>query len=82
LPGYYDWKIRNCGDGAIAKANSLRQTMEMVDPELHRIWDSNGGEFPLDVKAHLGDVVSEIDAAEDALERGKLLLAKLFPGQP
>jgi hypothetical protein len=82
MPGYYDWKIRNCGDGAIANAASLRQTMEMVDAELHRIWDENGGSFPPDVNSHLQAVVEDIDEAEEALTRAKLHLAKLFPGHP
>lgn len=83
MPGYYDWKIRNCPDGAITKAKSLLQTVEMVDTELHRIWDENGGkDFPPDTKDLLARVVYMIDTAEENLESAKLLLATLFPGQP
>lgn len=83
MPGYYDWKVRNCGLGAVTKAQSLLQTMEMVDPELHRIWDENGGkDFPPDTKDLLARVVNGIDTAEENLEQAKLLLADLFPGQP
>jgi hypothetical protein len=82
MPGYYDWKIRNCGDGAIAKADSLRNTMEMVDGELHRLWDAGGGAFTPEINQVLAGVVADIDLAEDALERAKLKLAELFPGFP
>lgn len=83
MPGYYDWKVRNCTDGAITKANSLRETMEMVDSELHRIWNEHGGkDFPSDVKKHLASVVELIDDAEESLELAKSKLAEMFPGQP
>lgn len=82
MPGYPDWKIRNCTDGAIAKAKSLHQTMEMVDPYLHEIWEAHGGRFPETDNAKLLGVVARIDAAEDALEKAKLSLAEFFPGHP
>lgn len=82
MPGYHDWKVRNCTLGAKAKADSLLHTMEMVDEELHKEWDAGGGSFKPQTDALLGEVVAKIDAAEDALESAKLQLASLFPGKP
>jgi hypothetical protein len=82
MPGYYDWKIRNCTLGARDKAASLLETMEAVDSTLHAAWDENGGSFPEPMDALLADVVAKIDRAEDALEKARLQLATLFPGHP
>lgn len=82
MPGYYDWKVRNCTLGAMTKADLLLQTMEMVDPELHKEWHTNDGKFTPKTDALLGEVVAKIDAAEDALEAAKLQLASLLPGRP
>lgn len=83
MPGYYDWKVRNCTEGAMAKASSLLQTMDAADVELHRIWKEGGGSFPPDVNDKLAGVVELIDQAEDCLEKAKLKLADHFlPGGP
>ena len=81
MPGYYDWKIRNCTMGAQAKANLLMQTFEEVDPYLIRLWESGGEDFSDEEKAKLAGVVGEIDLAEEALEKAKLMLAEFFPGR-
>lgn len=82
MPGYYDWKIRNCTLGAEQKAAALHQTMDMVDHELHEEWSKNGGEFSAATNGTLAEVVAKIDAAEDALESARLQLATLFAGHP
>lgn len=82
MPGYYDWKIRNCPNGAIAKAQSLLETVDAIEPDLHKIWDENGGSFPEKINTLLASVVEKIDAAEESLEAAKLELATLFPGHP
>lgn len=82
MPGYYDWKMRNCGLGASYKAQLLLQTLDQVEPDLHKIWDEGGCSFDAKMNAKLAHVVESIDRAEDALEEAKLDLAKLFPGAP
>lgn len=82
MPGYYDWKVRNCGRGAIHNAESLLETMEAVDPRLHEIWKENGNSFPEKIDSHLASVVEKIDLAEESLVQAKLQLAQLFEGAP
>lgn len=82
MPGYYDWKMLNCPQGAIAKANSLINTLSAVDPHLIEIWEANGKSFPPEINAKLQAVVDEIDEAEDCLEKAKVMLAEFFPGHP
>lgn len=82
MPGYYDWKIRNCPGGAIAKAKSLLETVEAVEPYLERMWKDGGGSFDTKTNAFLSSVVEKIDSAEDSLEAAKLELATLLPGHP
>lgn len=82
MPGYYDWKIRNCTGGAIAKAKSLMATFEEVDPYLIELWSGQGDEFDEKQNAALAAVVEQIDTAEEALEQAKLKLAGFFPGLP
>lgn len=82
MPGYYDWKIRNCPQGAIAKAESLLATVEAVDVYLEKLWAAGDGSFTPEVNAHLAKCVAVIDEAEDCLEKAKLMLAEFFPGHP
>lgn len=82
MPGYYDWKVRNCGKGAIHNAQSLLETMEAVDEKLHKIWKDNGNSFPEGVNKRLAAVVGKIDLAEESLVDAKLALAQLFEGAP
>lgn len=82
MPGYYDWKIRNCTGGAIAKGKSLLATFNEVDPYLIRLWEGQAESFTVDQSAKLAAIVEKIDAAEDALEAAKLALAEFFPGKP
>lgn len=82
MPGYYDWKLRNCQAGATAKSELLRDTIESVDVYLHEMWEAGEGKFPDRVDALLSSVVEKIDLAEDSLEKAKLELATLFPGHP
>lgn len=82
MPGYYDWKIRNCPNGAIAKAKSLLETVEAVEPYLEKMWKDGSGSFTPEVNTLLASVVEKIDSAEDSLEAAKLELATLFPGHP
>lgn len=82
MPGYYDWKVRNCGKGAIHNVQSLLETMEQVDSRLHEIWERNGNSFPDHVNNLLSSVVEKIDLAEESLVEAKLDLARLFEGAP
>lgn len=82
MPGYYDWKIRNCPAGAIAKAESLLETVEAVEPYLEKMWQEGEESFNERTNAKLASVVEKIDVAEDALEVAKLELATLLPGHP
>lgn len=82
MPGYYDWKLRNCSVGAKTKAQSLISTFDEVDPYLIRIWEGQGGEFTAEQIEELAGIVGMIDAAEDSLEEAKLALGKFFPGKP
>lgn len=82
MPGYYDWKIRNCTLGAKAKADLLMQTFEEVDAYLLEIWKAGEGSFDALTAGKLAAIVEQIDTAEDALEKAKLMLAEFFPGGP
>jgi len=82
MPGYYDWKIRNCPEGAIAKAGSFLKTLDEVEPYLLQMWESGKGSFSDEVNAKLKNIVEMIDAAEDNLEAAKHRLAEFFPGGP
>jgi hypothetical protein len=82
MPGYYDWKLRNCTVGAITKAQSLLDTFEAVDVYLEREWADGGEAFTADKKADLAAVVEQIDLAEDSLEKAKHMLGAMLPGQP
>jgi hypothetical protein len=82
MPGYYDWKIRNCTAGAISKGKLLMATFEEVDPYLMRLWESQGEAFGADQQEKLAGIVAKIDLAEDSLEEAKLALAEFFPGRP
>jgi hypothetical protein len=82
MPGYYDWKIRNCTAGAIAKGKSLMATFNEVDPYLIRLWEGQDETFSELQAAKLAAIVETIDTAEDALEAAKLALAEFFPGKP
>lgn len=82
MPGYYDWKIRNCTAGASSKAKLLMATFEEVDPYLVQLWESQGEAFDAKQNEKLAAIVAQIDSAEDALEDAKLALAEFFPGRP
>lgn len=82
MPGYYDWKIRNCTAGATSKAKLLMATFEEVDRYLVQLWDSQGETFSDAQNEKLAAIVAKIDSAEDALEEAKLALAEFFPGRP
>lgn len=82
MPGYYDWKIRNCTAGATTKAKLLLATFEEVDRYLERLWESQGESFSAEQKGKLDAIVAKIDLAEESLEHAKLALAEFFPGRP
>lgn len=82
MPGYYDWKIRNCPNGAASKVESLLETVEAVEPYLERMWKEGEESFNDKTNTLLASVVEKIDAAEDNLEKAKLELATLLPGHP
>lgn len=82
MPGYYDWKIRNCPMGAITKAESLLATVEAVDPYLEKMWKDGNGSFTPETNSALAAVVEKIDGAEELLEEAKHDLARFFPGHP
>jgi len=82
MPGYYDWKIRNCGAGAITKAQSLLETFEAVDVYLEREWADGGESFSPEKQVALQGVVEQIDLAEDSLEKAKAMLGDMLPGHP
>ena len=82
MPGYYDWKLRNCSQGAAAKAESFIHTLDQVEEHLHVEWDANKGSFGAETKNRLQKIVDRLDEAEDRLEQAKLELAGFFPGRP
>jgi hypothetical protein len=82
MPGYVDWKLRNCPEGAITKAQSLLRTLDAVEPELHKLWDAQGECFTDEQNKDLLAVIAKIDVAEDNLESAKLDLARYLPGCP
>lgn len=82
MPGYYDWKMLNCGRGAASKVQSFLETLEAAEPYLERRWEAGGESFTDKEAASLAEVVAKLDEAEDALEDAKLKLATFLPGGP
>jgi len=82
MPGYYNWKIRNCPNGAQSKVESLLETVDAVEQYLQEKWKAGDGSFDDKTNTLLASVVAKIDTAEDSLEAAKLELATLLPGHP